>query len=156
VGRCVAQSLVWCGLYNATRSCSTELKNRGNDCRAGDCSGSKRASPQTHSLTYLTSFDCKTMRGDIHKSFLLPPMDFHRRVLCPLALPPVFWFIPFPSTAFSSTSSTFSQAVCAAQRSGLARPAGAADLLRVCKLELKELSTSGNPREIYRRARFHE
>lgn len=160
-GRCVAQSLVWCGLHNATRSCSTELKNRGNDRhrRAGDRPGSKRASPQTPSLTYLTSLDCKTtMRGDIHKSStLLPPMDFHRRV-SPISRPlhPRIPVYPVPLIAvqlnfrFNFLSSRLR---CSTERLSAGT---AADLLRVCKLELKELSTSGNPREIYRRARFHE
>lgn len=61
------------GLHNATHSCSTELKNRGNDQhrRAGDRPGSKRASLQTPSFTYLTSLDCKTTRG--HSQILFSP-----------------------------------------------------------------------------------
>lgn len=137
------------GLHNATYcSCSTELKNKGNGTAAPETArGRKRASLQTPSLTYLTSLDCKTtMLGDIHKSSSpLLPMDFHHRVL-PVSRPlhsvpfatPVYWFIPLPSSSFSSTSgSTFSQAVCAARRERLSAAGGRRRLVASLQTRIK-------------------
>lgn len=168
VPRDVVSHGVWCGLHNAIRSCSIPnwKIEETTGTVAPETARSKRASLQTPSLTYLTSLDCKQRSAGTFTNSPATDGFLETVAFCPFRTPctlfflvsSTFWFILFPSPPFFSTSgSTFSQAVCATRRERLSTADGcAADLLRVCKLELKELSTSENPWEIYRPACFHE
>lgn len=154
------------GLHNATYcSCSTELKNRGNDTAAPETArGRKRATLQTPSLTYLTSL-ARQRCSEIFTNLPLPCRWIFTIAFCLFHAPCTLFPLLPPYTGLSRSPRRRSPQLpvqlslkpsAQLDESGLARPVGAADLLRVCKLELKELSTSGNPREIYRRACFHE
>lgn len=139
--------------------------------RAGDRPGSRNVPLYSlPRITYLTSLGReRTMNGDIHKSSLLcssrfftsvdgfPPYVRFIPVLLAHPLCPALYNSPRSPRLFGSSTfgSTFSRPVVSPplNENGLERLTGASDLLRVRKLELKELSTSGNPREIYRRAR---
>jgi len=182
MGHRVAQSLVGSEgcIIQPRRSCILQLKNGGNGRappRQRPPGVPKRASLQLPSH-YL--FNVTRPREDNARrhSQILPSLFFTFLFRSVDGFPPVWatlilflypgppcipsspWPLqvtPFPSLGSSTFGSTFSRPVSPPlNANGLARSTGASDLLRVRKLELKELSTSGNPREIYRRARFHE
>lgn len=159
-------------IIQSGRSCIPELKNGGNGRHRHARETARGRNVPLHSLariTYLTSLGYERGRRAVAFIKSLPtsapshcrwisPVAFRPSYPCTLFFPRTPFNSPAPrsfSPGFSTSTSTFSR-LRARRESGLAQPAGAADLLRVCKFELKELSTSANPRKIYRRVCFHE